>query len=946
MTLHEAIKIVLINYGDSDYTTIANHINNHSLYFRKDREPVSASQVASRVKKYPEIFEVDANLVQLKSFGLEKLKEIVDIIIKIFKKSSVSSHQLNEILLPGLTILLKFGDFDAFITDFSVVDYEGTSDEDDIIAIMDHIKEYDPQIKLRSYSKILNEFNKINNTNRFYELLTPAIGLFESLEDDIKIELVEALQYSTVVAYTTYNLRGAIEDKSVLSERYIQNIKEKDFADFFEKMIYGLNPENRNGDGSFFTPTYINTLITALVQQTETNIFFDPFIGRGSLALSAAKACSPKMVVGNDINSSTISVAQLLFAVNNIKNIKLNHRDTFRNFIDQSSFADLVVTIPPFGVKMDTKFLQPEWQKFPTSESSANAIQIALHSLKSDGKAFLILSQSFLFATNNAGYSLRKFLITEDLISCVLMLPKGTFKPYAAVNTVLIILDKSRKSGEKGILLYDCSEASLDNFEKDVQDIRTVFLSRSENGHGKWVYKKDVEEKNYDLTVKRYFLQSNTGSEFESLRNLVSFFSIGNYVSSDNLNSEEGLPCIQVSDLIEGQSLGIISKDKIKSYITDIDLVKSNLKEIPIGSVLISKVGTKLKPSLFSDNFRAVASSNIIILKPNNTISGEYLISQLQSDYVVQQIEVIRRYNAIPNFNLNDLLDIKIKVIPYHEQQQYATSYYSKKVTEIEKVGVKGKEDDLYNLISRIKHEVKQPVSSIGIDISIITQYLKEKARVNLPISLEDYAIEPLPGQQDADIEATKLINILSRIQFSVEEAQETLTKAEETLNIGKGSLKLESLDIKHFIETVIKPLYINANCTFEIKGRELLIKADKYQLKVLFKHLIDNAVKHGFVESLPKERNVIRVEVSKDIQKNFAQIIFMNNGKPFSKGFNKTLFESKGTTINRNNGSGFGGYHIKKIIENHQGELEIANDEEVRFSDFKIRFNIYLPLN
>ena len=62
--------------------------------------------------------------------------------------------------------------------------------------------------------------------------------------------------------------------------------------------------------------------------------------------------------------------------------------------------------------------------------------------------------------------------------------------------------------------------------------------------------------------------------------------------------------------------------------------------------------------------------------------------------------------------------------------------------------------------------------------------------------------------------------------------------------------------------------------------------------------------------------------------------------------GPNKTLFETKGVTTDRNNGSGFGGYHIKKIIENHKGEFQIANDEEVQLAEFKVRFKICLPLS
>jgi len=121
---------------------------------------------------------------------------------------------------------------------------------------------------------------------------------------------------------------------------------------------------------------------------------------------------------------------------------------------------------------------------------------------------------------------------------------------------------------------------------------------------------------------------------------------------------------------------------------------------------------------------------------------------------------------------------------------------------------------------------------------------------------------------------------------------------------------------------------------------------ADRYQLKVLFKNLFENAIKHGFREKRGKNQNIIKIELTRDPQKGFGEVNVMNNGRPFPRGFNKGLFETMGKTTDRNNGSGFGGYHIKKVIENHRGELHIPDSEDVQFSDFKVRFKIYLPLN
>jgi len=552
-----------------------------------------------------------------------------------------------------------------------------------------------------------------------------------------------------------------------------------------------------------------------------------------------------------------------------------------------------------------------------------------------------------LFGSSNAAISIRSKLINEDLLHGVILLPQNIYKPYAAVSTALLLINNTRQSKSTGVFLYDASSVPLNEFEKEIDNIVTSFHSeKSIRDKARWVQKIEFENRGYDLSVKKYLLKSLEGEEYVLLQDLLEEYFIGNHVSSDNINKDEGLPYIQVGDLIEGEGLETIHTDKLKSFISDIELVRSSIKEIPAGSILISKVGTKLKPTLFEGNFLAVASSNIIVLKPCTNILSEYLISQLQSEYVQKQIDVIRRYNAIPNFNLKELLKVQVKKLSLEQQHQYVTTYYSRKVSDIEKAETKIREDELYNLISRIKHEVKQPISSIGIDISILKEYLTDKEIEGLPISLRDYVVEGLPGQNSDDLEFTKVENLLNRIIGCVEDAQNTLTKAEETLNIGKGVLKLEQVEIKDFIETVIRPLYINANFLIQVKGKEISIRADKYQLKIMFKHLIENALKHGFIKNRPKEENIIKIELDKQLQGSFLEIVVMNNGEPPDIGFNKTIFETKGITSNRNTGSGFGGYHIKRIIENHKGELEVADKDEVLFTDFKMKFKIYLPFN
>src|SRR5688572_4327896 len=101
MTLHEAIKAVLMNYGKLDFVEIANAINKHAIYKRKDDEPVQPGQVKSRIGKYPEIFTVKDGIVYLKSLGLERLKEIIDILNRVLRERSAANNETRELLIPA-----------------------------------------------------------------------------------------------------------------------------------------------------------------------------------------------------------------------------------------------------------------------------------------------------------------------------------------------------------------------------------------------------------------------------------------------------------------------------------------------------------------------------------------------------------------------------------------------------------------------------------------------------------------------------------------------------------------------------------------------------------------------------------------------------------------------------------------------------------------------------
>jgi type I restriction enzyme M protein len=903
MTLQDAIEKVIKEFRKPmKASEIALEINHRNLYVKADKTKVTGSQISARVNKYPELFKIDEQGISLHDIALIPYRDFTSRMTNTLRRiAPVDNDNRVRDLVASFLILIYYQKHVIFLNEKS-----GRCKEALKIAF-ENFAFKEPSVK--------------DNFSQVLDFLSRAISEFE------------AEQILRVIGDYQFNLQPAPS--------------QEEFSSFFNDVVNAYSWKSNFRGGEFSTPKLITKLMCSFYELREGSTVFDPFAGRASLLseLLQEQKNYIREILAGDINPNSVNVGSLNIFATGFRHFEYKQRNAFTEWKGKLE-ADLVISNPPFGGKVENFDYDYNWQ-IPSTDISINAIQLALHHVNNDGKVILVLPESILFNTSNAHKHIRQMLVGEDLLHGVILLPKNSFKPYASVSSVLLLLDKSRPSKSTGIFFYDASNISASEFSNEITAITSAFHSETSiREKVRWVNSEEIITHDYDLTVKKYLLQTLSGEGFVPLKELTDGHFVGNHVSADNINKIEGIPYIQVGDLVEGEGLETFKINYIKSFVSDSELISSTIKEIPTGSILLAKVGTKLKPTLFEGNFHAIASSNIIILKPAHGVLAEYLVSQLQSDYVIKQIDVIRRYNAIPNFNLKDLLNIKIKRLSLEQQHQYVSTYYSRKIADIERSETKSKDDDLYNLISRIKHEVKQPVSSIGIDIDVLSGYLKEKEEKSEPVSLDDYAVAPLEGQSADDIERTKVSNILVRIRTSVDEAQETLQKAEETLNIGKGALKVELVEVRKFIESSIKPLYSNRNCTIELHGKEQIINADKYQLKILFKHIIENALKYGFTAERHKEQNIIRIELKRESTRSFLEIVVMNNGKPFSKGFNKALFETKGVTTDRNNGSGFGGYHIKKIIENHKGEFQIADDEEVQFTDFKVKFKIYFPLN
>jgi type I restriction enzyme M protein len=918
MTLHEAIQKVL-KESNRPLTglEIAEIINKEGYYKRKDNEAISDVQIFSRVNSYSYLFDINNDReITLKSEDVFKdLVHHFSYTLLVESKEANLNYgdiviALNSLVFVSLTPLqLKFS--------HELTDY------------FDNIFIYNAKQKL---------INLINDVcSRFYKkdyLINSIVQIIEKVNDENCYKLIN-------IILTFWQINNS-------------NLEYEEIGKFYNENINAFSKWNREIYHEYSTPPGVLTFLSKLIELEDQSVLFDPFAGFCSSLVKILESNRDKnlSVVAWDISEMCACLGTQNFIINQIQSFQFELQNSFDSKLNSLN-ADCIVTNPPIqswnSVSIYDFLKGNEWLKSISGEvenisldSLSAAIVIVLYHLSETGKAAIIVPNIFLSSNRKDYEILRQILIRANILKAVITLPLNIYKPYTALSFSILLIDKCKNDDH--IYFLDNSnlgvsefEVSIDNLVKSIsssQNIEDFSCSVSPENISQW----------FDLSPRTYLFEKIKGQNVVNLKDVLISCYAGLNIQKDFLNPQEGVPYIQISDLGDSDSINIIDLISVKSYITDPSLLKEQLKFIPKGSILVAKIGTKLKPTLFNTNLKAVCSANILIIVPNTSlINSDYLLSQLQSKYIQRQIDAVRKYIGPPNFSKSDLLKIRINIPSIEDQQKLVSEFYIKQASQEKNILEKRTEDELYNLISSLKHEIKQPISSIGLDIDSIKDFLAVKVKSQLPIIWEEPIVETLHGE--SKIDEFSLLKVVSRIESNVKEAQFLLAKAEETLNLNKGVFSPETFNVKDFLLNVIVPIYQNYNCSIHISGHPLNITADKYQICVLFKRIIENAIKHGFQNNRTKEENIINILLaSRDPNNDFNQIIIENNGELLPEEFNINSLLMKGFTSNRYTGSGFGGYHIKRIIENHKGEFQIASKSETVGSYFQVKFKIFLP--
>ena len=293
--------------------------------------------------------------------------------------------------------------------------------------------------------------------------------------------------------------------------------------------------EGKKG-GQFYTPESIVRLLVEILEPYNGRVF-DPCCGSGGMFVQSEKFVQAHQgrlddisIYGQESNETTYKLCRMNLALRGIdgSNIKWNPEGSFLNDAHKDLKADYVIANPPFNDSdWGGDLLQSDgrWQygKPPAGNANFAWVQHFLYHLSPTGSAGFVLSNGSLSSNTSGEGEIRKALVMQDLVDCIVMLPTQLFY-NTGIPACLWFLSRY-KNGNKNrdrkgeVLFIDASElgymvnrSSRAFTDEEIKRIADTYHEWKKSGGSyqdikgfcKSASLADIEKHNFVLTPGRY----------------------------------------------------------------------------------------------------------------------------------------------------------------------------------------------------------------------------------------------------------------------------------------------------------------------------------------------------------------------------------------------------------------------------------------------------------
>ncbi len=297
--------------------------------------------------------------------------------------------------------------------------------------------------------------------------------------------------------------------------------------------------EGKKG-GQFYTPKSIVSLIVQMMEPYKGRVY-DPAMGSGGFFAQSEHfirehkgRIGEVSIYGQEYNHTTWQLAAMNMAIRGIDfNFGKEPANTYTNDQHPDLRADFVMANPPFNMKewdVGVSDEDPRWQYGTPPSGNANFawLQHMLYHTAPNGSVGLLLANGSMSSNTNNEGAIRKALIDNDLVECMVALP-GQLFTNTQIPACIWFLTKNKgertsASGRKlrdrkgEVLFIDARNLGFmkdrvlrDFTQEDLDTVTSVFHNwqtgedyEDEAGFVKSAKLEDLQKHDYVLTPGRY----------------------------------------------------------------------------------------------------------------------------------------------------------------------------------------------------------------------------------------------------------------------------------------------------------------------------------------------------------------------------------------------------------------------------------------------------------
>lgn len=297
-------------------------------------------------------------------------------------------------------------------------------------------------------------------------------------------DIIDNFQFDKVIARLVKNkLLYQMIDAISQVDLHTDKVDNHNMGYIFEELIRISNEQSNETAGEHFTPRDVIELMIKVVFSTEKDTLaqpgiirtiYDPALGTGGMINLAknyildelCKDSKHKPTIktfGQEINEQSYAIAKSEALITGENSDNIRHGNTFTEDRFPDKHFHYMFANPPYGVtwSKDADYIQNEsanpagrfYAGLPgSSDGQLLFLQHMISKMEREGSKIAVVTNGSPLFTGNAGggeSDIRKWIISNDWLECIVSLPKDLFY-NTGINTYIWFLNNNKSKKRKG----------------------------------------------------------------------------------------------------------------------------------------------------------------------------------------------------------------------------------------------------------------------------------------------------------------------------------------------------------------------------------------------------------------------------------------------------------------------------------------------------------------